>query len=557
MKIVISEWLKVRKACVMLGGWFICNLAIVLISNSLIIKVSDVFGDIDNYQYHLTILVSLLAADLILSMIVGYLKTATNKHCFTVLMNKYCDKILDADYNMFTKYSIARINTAQEFISKIVSIGISTCTFFIRGFSIIVTLYTMYTIGGAMIIPVIIIYFIGFLIFKRIYKVYMEIDRNFQVIKKDRNQEFENIINGFTEVRSFGMTEIHRKSIHSKNNKIYSFLVKKAKINSIMYGSFDLIEGAGLTMVVIYTIKQLAAGLINQAQAMSLVMLVFKLIDPLIMMLDFVDELSDNLTLKDEYKKIVDYDHLIKDGSIDMESFEDKIKLQNVSFSYDNITNALTNINIEVRKGQKIGICGVSGGGKTTLFKLLNRFYDPNEGTITIDEIPIDQISLDSYRKYIGSVHQENTIFPGSIRENVMYGSKNATEDDLIHACKKAHIYEFITGLDKGFETEVGPRGLKLSGGQKQRIALARLFIRDPEIILLDEATSALDNESETIIQEAIDALHDKTIITIAHRLSTIKNCDAIYLMGSNGIIESGSHEELVAKKGAYYAMLK
>jgi ATP-binding cassette subfamily B protein len=261
--------------------------------------------------------------------------------------------------------------------------------------------------------------------------------------------------------------------------------------------------------------------------------------------------------LASEYDAIISYKEYEIDGDIELNTFNNSIKIENVTFSYGNTKNTINNINMEIKKGQRIGICGVSGGGKSTLLKLINRFYVPKSGCITIDGFDIQDISLKSYRKYIGSVHQDNTIFPGTIRDNIMYGSPYATEGELIDACKKANILDFILGLEKKFNTEVGPRGLTLSGGQKQRIALARLFIRNPEIILLDEATSALDNESETLIQDAVDNLEGKTIITIAHRLSTIKNCDIIYVLGNNGIVESGTHEELVAKHGVYYSMLK
>lgn len=557
MKIIFREWAKDKKACVMLSIWLVANLITVLIGNQLIIAISNIFGDIANWKANITVLIVLLLVNMVASSMIGYLKTATKEQLFSTLFNHYINKILDADYEMFTKYSVARINTASEFIFKITNMGLSCGSFIIRGFSIIVTLVTMYTIGGLMIVPVIGIYFIGFFIFKRIFKIYSEIDKKNVVLKRTRNQEFENTINGFAEVRSFGMKEHHRESIHFKTNKVRDQLKRKSRTNALLYGSIDIIEGSSLVLVIIFTLKKLVEGLINQAQAMSLVMLVLKLMDPMFLMLDFVDELSDNLNLKDEYDQIVKYPNTTKDGYVEMKRFDYNIQLHDVCFSYDENTKALTNINMTIQKGQKIGICGVSGGGKTTLFKLLNRFYTPDHGSICIDEIPINHITFDSYRKFIGSVHQENTIFPGSIRENIKYGSPDASEEEMIAASRKAHIHDFVTVLENGYDTEVGPKGLKLSGGQKQRIALARLFLRNPEIILLDEATSALDNESETIIQDAIEALEGKTIITIAHRLSTIKNCDVIYVMGNSGIIEHGTHEELVAKKGAYTSMLK
>ena len=189
------------------------------------------------------------------------------------------------------------------------------------------------------------------------------------------------------------------------------------------------------------------------------------------------------------------------------------------------------------------------------MLKLLNKFYDIDEGELTIDGVEISDVTAESYRRKVGSVHQENTIFPGTILENVKYGSPEATEYEIIEACKRAKLYDFITSLKDGFNTDVGPKGLKLSGGQKQRIALARLFLQDPEIIILDEATSALDNETEQFIQDAIAALHGKTIITVAHRLTTIQNCDWIYVLDGGKIIEDGTHQTLMEHGGAYAHM--
>ena len=229
---------------------------------------------------------------------------------------------------------------------------------------------------------------------------------------------------------------------------------------------------------------------------------------------------------------------------------------KNLSFEYEKSSLILKNININIQKGQRIGIVGASGNGKSTLAKLLLHFYEATKGSILIDNIDIKDITDESFRKLVGSVQQENTIFPGSVLSNITYGSENAMENEIIKACKKAHIYDFIMSLPDKFNTELGPRGLELSGGQKQRIALARLFLKNPQIIILDEATSALDNGTETLIQDAINELdRNSTVITIAHRLSTIKDCDVIYVIDNHTIAESGNHDQLVAAKGIYYKM--
>lgn len=196
--------------------------------------------------------------------------------------------------------------------------------------------------------------------------------------------------------------------------------------------------------------------------------------------------------------------------------------------------------------------------GKSTLIKLIPIFYDPTYGRVLIDGINIKEFSFESLRKRIVIVHQHNYIFKGTILYNITYGiGREVTMDQIVDACEKCCIYDFITSLPEGFETQVGPNGLKLSGGQQQRIALARIFLRDPDIIILDEATSALDNDSESIVQKNLELFKDKTIIMIAHRLSTIQNCDKIVVIDEHNLVEEGSHEELLNKQGLYYELWK
>lgn len=310
-------------------------------------------------------------------------------------------------------------------------------------------------------------------------------------------------------------------------------------------------------MGVLYVVSFIIKGEMSPTEGMVIVSLIGSIIHPLSAIVDFMNTASENLSMLDVYDNFMNYQNITKtEGDIELSSFNDSIKISNVSFKYGDSDNILNDINITINKGQKIGICGISGGGKSSLFKLLNHFYDPECGSILIDGIDMKNITDESLRKRIGCVHQDNFIFPGSIRKNITYGSKGYTDNDIIDACKKANIYNFIMELTDKFDTEVGPRGLKLSGGQKQRIALARVILRNPDIILLDEATSALDTESEFHIQKAIENMGDeKTIISIAHRLSTIENCDTIYVFGKGKIIESGTHEQLMNLNRSYAKM--
>ncbi|MBQ7646749.1 MAG: ATP-binding cassette domain-containing protein, partial [Clostridia bacterium] len=242
-----------------------------------------------------------------------------------------------------------------------------------------------------------------------------------------------------------------------------------------------------------------------------------------------------------------------KDGAKEMPPIKGDVHFKNVTFSYEDGTNVLENVSFDVKAGQSIALVGPSGGGKTTLCSLIPRFYEVSKGRITIDGYDIKKVTLDSLRAAIGVVAQDVYMFSGSIKENIAYGKTDATDEEIIRAAELAGAHEFISELSDGYDTYVGERGVKLSGGQKQRISIARLFLKDPPILILDEATSALDNESERLVQKSLEALaKGRTTFTIAHRLTTITGADRILVLTENGIEESGSHEELMKKNGIY-----
>ncbi|MDD3191162.1 MAG: ABC transporter ATP-binding protein [Bacilli bacterium] len=244
-----------------------------------------------------------------------------------------------------------------------------------------------------------------------------------------------------------------------------------------------------------------------------------------------------------------------KIDAVKKDAFHGKIDFKDVHFQYEQseATHVLKNFNLSIEPGKKIALVGETGVGKTTISKLIPRFYDVNEGQILVDNIDVKEYDLDNLRSAIGHVQQDVFIFFGSIKDNIMYGKLDATDEEIIAAAKKARIHDFIMEQEQTYQTMVGERGIKLSGGQKQRIAIARLFLKNPKILILDEATSSLDNITEKLIQESLEELSkNKTTITIAHRLSTVKNADEIIVLGANGIKERGTHQELIAKNGYY-----
>ena len=243
--------------------------------------------------------------------------------------------------------------------------------------------------------------------------------------------------------------------------------------------------------------------------------------------------------------------------AVELKEVKDKIEYKNVSFSYVKNKPVLKNVDLSINVGQTIAFVGNSGGGKTTLVNLLPRFYDVKGGEITIDGVDVRKYELNSLRDKIAIVFQDNFLFSGTIRENILLGKNDATEEEINNAIENACLSEFIASLDKGLDTEIGERGVLLSGGQKQRIAIARAFMKNAPIVILDEATSALDNKSEAVVQQAIDNLmKDRTVFIIAHRLSTVRNADRIVVVNYGEIVESGTHEELLNKEDSVYASL-
>ena len=375
------------------------------------------------------------------------------------------------------------------------------------------------------------------------------------------NAQIEDNLLGIRVVKSFANEDLEAEKFEGGNKK---FLKIKSKAYYVM-GAFQsttrLFDGLMYIVVVVAGGLFLVYDKISAPDYIAYLLFVTTLITSIRKLVEFSEQFQRGITGIDRFSEIMEIEPEIKDSenARDIENVSGEIEFKNVSFSYESEKKeVLTNLSLKVNKGESIALVGPSGGGKTTLCSLIPRFYDISSGDITVDGISIKDITLRSLRQSIGVVAQEVYLFSGSVRENIAYGKKDATDEEIIESAKMAGAHDFIMSLPNGYDTYVGERGVKLSGGQKQRISIARVFLKNPPILILDEATSALDNESERIVQKSLEKLaQGRTTFTIAHRLTTIKNADRILVLTENGIEESGTHQELIEKGGLYAELYK
>ncbi|KPU27645.1 thiamine ABC transporter permease [Caloranaerobacter sp. TR13] len=375
------------------------------------------------------------------------------------------------------------------------------------------------------------------------------------------NAQLENSISGIRVAKSFANEEYEMQKFSIGNREFKESREFAFKSLAEFFTGINFLSNMLNVVVVsvggIFVYKKI----INTGDLVAYLLYVNFFMQPIRRLTQFTQQYQTGMTGFERFMEILSIEPNIvdKEGVIELNNVKGKIELKNISFSYNDKKNkVLSDINLTIEAGKTLALVGPSGAGKTTLCHLIPRFYEVDSGEILLDGINIKDISIKSLRRNIGLVQQNIFLFTGTIKENILYGRPDASFEEVVEAAKNANIHDFIMSLPNGYDTYIGEKGIKLSGGQKQRISIARVFLKNPPILILDEATSALDNETEIIIQQALERLSkDRTTIVIAHRLSTVKNADEIVVLTDKGIQERGKHEELIKKDGLYARLYK
>ncbi|MEJ9280294.1 ABC transporter ATP-binding protein [Ureibacillus thermosphaericus] len=368
-------------------------------------------------------------------------------------------------------------------------------------------------------------------------------------------------VSGISIIKSFALEEHEQKIFDKENGEFLEKSLDHTRWNAKSFAVVNTITDIAPLLVIGFASYLIINGQLSVGEMAAFMGYIERLYAPLRRLVNSSTTLTQSIASMDRMFSLMDeeYDVQNKPNALPLPPVSGKVEFKNVEFKYEEEgKTVLKNVNFTIQPGETAAFVGMSGGGKSTIVSLIPRFYDVTSGSVKIDERDVRDVDIKSLRSQIGIVLQDNIIFSDSVKQNILMGKPDATDEEVVAAAKAANAHDFIMSLPNGYDTKVGERGVKLSGGQKQRIAIARVFLKNPPILVLDEATSALDLESEALIQESLERLaSDRTTIIIAHRLSTITHADKIFVIDHGELIEEGTHESLMAKKGVYHDLFQ
>lgn len=464
------------------------------------------------------------------------------------------------DFSYFDKYKtgqiLSRITTDLNYVSEFAHHGAEEV------FStLIIVIIGIFYLGSINIEFMLFSYILITIHFIILYKNRGKLKKSMRAVRDELgevNAKTESSLAAIRLTRTFTNEELEIKQYQKINDGYREFWKKAFKdLATVMSTNSFFLQAQNVLLIGVGSLA-IFANVITFGDLMAFYLFFQILINSITKIMNMVENFQQGITSMERYNEIMNIQPTIFDSndSVELTSVVGDIEFKDVNFEYVEEKTIINNLSFKINHSKMVALVGESGIGKSTIIQLLPRFYDIKSGSITIDGIDIRDVSLKSLRENIGYVQQDVTLFYGTIKDNILYGKPDATEQELLDAVEKAKLADFIDSLADGINTEVGEKGIILSGGQKQRISLARIFLKNPPILLLDEATSALDTITERYIQEQIEELSvDRTVLIVAHRLSTIQKADEIFVLGKDGILENGNHKQLMSNKGYYYKL--
>ncbi len=481
---------------------------------------------------------------------------ASNRAVFNMRCDLYY-RILRMSASFFHRNKTGAIMT--RLISDIALaqnlVGTAITNIWMDAIAVVVILYFLLRIDALTTVVALATFPVYLFFFRRFSTEIRTVTRQLQDELSAMSSSAQERIAGSVVVHAFAQEQVERKRFESDSERVFSTNMRRILIQSLNQSITGTLVGISPLMVICFGGYRVIAGHMTVGELIAVTMYLSPLYLPLQRFSELNVVYANAMAALDRIYEIMDEKPEIVDnpGAIDLPQIQGTVEFDRVSFSYNENCPVLHEVTFCVRPGERVALVGPSGSGKTTIISLIPRFYDVNAGQVRIDGHDVRDVTIKSLRRHIGMVLQDSILFSGSVRENILYGKPEATEEEVIAASQAAHAYEFIMSQPHGFDSEVGERGCFLSGGQRQRITIARAFLKDPKILILDEATANLDPESEHLIQAAMKRLVvGRTTFIIAHRLSTVINADRILVLSAGQVVESGTHHELLANGGLY-----